>query len=450
VFKVLKSITRPTELNTPVAFGIAIGIAIESLDGLAIDSDSDSDSDSDWGPLGERVTAPETPCILGTYRTMEAVMHRVPFILAISLLVAATSPIFAGVPQPGNRTEHCSAIVLQNNGHSVFGANYDHTRTDEGLIFVNKRGVVKSSPNTSTTGRRARWTSRFASLTFNLVGFQFAWAGMNERGLSVSTMSLDETRYQQPDARPPLDSGEWMQYILDTCETIDEVLATDAAVRIITVDHYLISDRFGNAAVIEFLDGRMVAHTGPDVPVRALTNSTYIDSCETWESRRGRRDYASLDGSLHRFCLAADRVDGFRSTSEARAIAYAFDTLHEVRGQRFWISPSYWSIVFDTKNLRAYYRTLRDSNIRWVNLEDFDLRCGEPAQMLDIHNGLSEDISGAFFDFDFGLNYDHFENFLTIWGIDHTHESVMWTLNHFDRFSCIQSRRGSPRRVVPQ
>jgi penicillin V acylase-like amidase (Ntn superfamily) len=384
------------------------------------------------------------------YLAVEAVMHRAPIFCAISLFLALANPVCAGEPQPINDNEHCSAVVLENDGYSVFGANYDHTRTDEGVIFVNKRGVVKSSLHTSTIGRRAQWTSRFASVTFNLVGFQFAWAGMNERGLSMSTMSLEETRQPPPDVRPPLDSGEWMQYILDTCETIDDVLATNAAVRIYTVDHYLIGDRFGNAVVVEFLDGRMAAHTGPNLPVSALTNSTYVDSCETWESRRDHGNYATLGGSLHRFCLAADRVDGFRPTSEAKAITYAFNTLHEVRGQRFWISPSHWSIVFDTRNLRAYYRTLRDSNIRWVSLEDFDLRCGAPVQMLDIHAGLSGDISGDLFDFDFGLNYDHLESFMEAWGTPRSHEDLMAILNHFDSFPCVQSRRGASRRVAPQ
>ena len=382
-------------------------------------------------------------------------MRRFTFVLLVWYVLAAGHLVFAADPQPitiGSRNggEHCSAMVLENNRHGIFGANYDHTRTDAGLIFINKRGVVKTSLYRGTTARRARWISRFGSITFNLVGYQFAWGGMNERGLSMSTMSLYETRQPPSDERPPLDSGEWMQYILDTCETIDEVLATESVVRIYTVDHYLIGDRFGNAAIIEFLDGHMVVHAGPDLPVRALTNSKYTDSCETWESRRDHGDYASLDSSLHRFCLAADRVDGFHPTTEAKAIAYAFETLHEVRGQRFWISPSHWSIVFDTKNLRAYYRTLRSSNIRWVDLADFDLRCGKPVQMLDIHNGESGSISNLFFDFDFDLNYDHFENFLTIWGIDHTHESTMWALNHFDRFPCVQTRRLSPRRISPR
>lgn len=382
-------------------------------------------------------------------------MKRALVLLSTTCVAAALSLTVTDGPRhivvgAADGGEHCSAIVLDNGGFGLFGANYDHTRTDEGLIFVNKRGTTKSSLVTGTTGRRAHWTSRYASVTFNLVGYQFAWAGMNERGLSLSTMSMEQTQVPADDPRPPLDSGEWMQFILDTCATIDEVLATEHLVRIFTVDHYLVGDRFGNAAVIEFLEGRMVAHSAPDLPVAALTNTTYADSCATWESRRALGDYGSLNGSLHRFCLAADRVDDFSPTSDAKAARYAFDTLYEVRGQRFGSSPSNWSIVFDAKNLRAYYLTLRRSDIRWIDLDDFDLRCGKPVQMLGIHEAGSDRISGEFYDFDFDRNHEHFENFLTLWGIDHTHEAVMWTLNHFDGFTCVQSRRHHPRRVAPR
>ena len=290
---------------------------------------------------------------------------------------------------------------------------------------------------------------RYASISFNLVGYQYAWGGMNERGLSLTTMSLDETRQPTADARPPLDSGEWVQYILDTCATVEEVIATDSQVRIFTVDHYLIGDRFGNAAVIEFLDGRMVSHTAPNLPVAALTNNVYEDSCTTWERLRRHGNYAGQNSSPHRFYLAADRVDGFRPTSDASAVAYAFDTLDEVRGQRFSISPTNWTLVFDTKNLRAYFRTIRKRRIRWVDLKDFDLRCSAPVKMFDIHDGRSGDVADEFFDFDFELNRDHFEQFLRVWGVDISHQDVTWILNHFSRFPCVQDRRSSSRRVMP-
>ena len=119
---------------------------------------------------------------------MEAALHRARILLLIFFLVAATGSLtFAGESQPtaiGSHRggEHCTALVLDNSGHTVFGANFDHNLTDEGLVFINKRGVVKTSIHAGTTGRYARWTVRYASISFNLVGHQYAWGGMNERG----------------------------------------------------------------------------------------------------------------------------------------------------------------------------------------------------------------------------------------------------------------------------
>ena len=72
--------------------------------------------------------------------------------------------------------------------------------------------------------------------------------------------------------------------MLDTCGTVEEVIAADPQVRIFeTVDHYLVADRQGNCAAIEFLDGQMVYHTGEKLPVKALTNSTYEGSIRVLE-----------------------------------------------------------------------------------------------------------------------------------------------------------------------
>jgi hypothetical protein len=193
----------------------------------------------------------------------------------------------------------------------------------------------------------------------------------------------------------------------------------------------------------------MVAHAAPNLPVAALTNNVYEESCTTWERLRRHGNYAGQNSSAHRFCLAADRVDGFRPPSDAKAVAYAFDTLDEVRGRRFSISPTNWSLVFDTKNLRAYYRTNRNYDIRWVDLEDFDLRCGAPVKMIDVHDGGPGNVADEFFDFDFDVNQNHFERFLDVWGVNLSHQSVMWILNHFSGFPCVQNRRSSPRRVMP-
>ena len=343
---------------------------------------------------------------------------------------------------------HCSSFVLDNGGATVFGSNYDDSYWDEGLVLVNKRGVVKTSLLAGTTGAHARWVSRYASVTFNLVGFGYAWAWMNERGLAISTMSLRVTRHPDADARPPLDSGEWMQFLLDTCATIEEVIATDAAVRILTVDHYLVADAHGNAAAVEFLSGRMVVHTGTDMPAQVLTNSTYESSLGTWlEYRRASNtNYWGLDRSLHRFCLAADRADAFEPCDDATAVAYAFETLQRIAGERFGGGTSQWSIVFDTPNARVAFRTVRHPEIRFVDLARFDPWCTGPVQMLDIHAGPEGDVTDYFSDYSHDANLDHMRDFLRAWGIPFTEQGLLWTVQYLEGFPCQRYR--PPRRSL--
>ena len=180
----------------------------------------------------------------------------------------------------------CSSFCLDNGYHCVFGTNQDNS-IDAGLMYVNKRGVLKSGWDPSTSGQYARWIAKYGSVTFVHAGYQMAWAGMNEAGLMISTMALGETQNPPPDERPPLVSSFWAQYQLDNHSTVEEVIASDSQVRIAdTVDHYLVCDGKGDCATIEFLGGKMVCHTAQSLPVKALTNSIYRETVSDWEEER--------------------------------------------------------------------------------------------------------------------------------------------------------------------
>lgn len=105
---------------------------------------------------------------------------------------------------------------------------------------------------------------------------------MNEKGLVVEVMWLDETIYPQADARAAFGELQWVQYQLDNCATVDEVIATDKVIRIADKGnaplHFLIADAAGNAATIEFLNGKMVTHKGKELLYPVLTNSVYTES----------------------------------------------------------------------------------------------------------------------------------------------------------------------------
>src|SRR5678815_1447789 len=111
----------------------------------------------------------------------------------------------------------CTTFCLTAGDQQIFGRNYDF-EIGNGLVLTNRRGAEKVGHEDP----RARWVSRYGSLTFNQFGRDFPMGGMNEAGLVVELMWLDGTRYPQPDERPALGVLEWIEFQLDTARSVDE------------------------------------------------------------------------------------------------------------------------------------------------------------------------------------------------------------------------------------
>jgi penicillin V acylase-like amidase (Ntn superfamily) len=339
----------------------------------------------------------------------------------------------------------CTSFCLDVNGYAVFGANYDYGKDlHQGLIFVNKRNVVKSFWELDPASAHARWTSKYGSVSFNLVMSQLSWAGMNEAGLVISTLELAGSRPPAPDSRPWIYSNYWLQYILDNCATIEEVIASDAAVRIKEyVDHYLVCDKKGRCATIEFIDGKMVWHAGADLPVKALANSSYDASVAEWNEVKIRRSHGRLalptHLSLRRFVLAADRMTAFKAGDTESAVQYAFDTLDEVSGQSVKGSPTLWSIVFDTHDLRIYFRTIVHHEVRWINLQNLDFSCRTPVKMMDINERLQGDVTSRLKDYSFQIHFDHAFAGWKRWGNEVDAASLEKNIRFFEQLPCADS-----------
>ena len=350
--------------------------------------------------------------------------------------------------QEGKPPGHgCSSINLVNYGYSVFGKNLDNTYTTEGLIFINKRGVERTAPYVSTTGARARWISKYSSVNFSFVHVGYVWTGMNEKGLVISMMGIPEIVGPPPDERPPLQDGLWIQYMLDTCETVEEVLEAAKLFRILTIDHYHIADRFGNSAAFECLRGEEIFYQGEEFPVSVLTNSTYSDSIRSWD-RYNQYGFAPANGSLERFCIAAENIEEFSSTNADSAVEYAFKTLHDIRSEYIYGYPNTteWSIVFDTRRKRIYFKTYSHPGIKFFDLRDFNVSCRETVQMLDVQTSLSGDGFPFFQDVTFEAASDHFRHFLESWqGRDPAPGEIENELGYYMNFPC-KGLSSTPRR----
>ncbi len=286
----------------------------------------------------------------------------------------------------------CTTFVLQGDGRIYFGRNLDWF-WESGLIIVNQRQIQKTAlANLGSTP--VKWTSKYGSVTFNQFGREMPFGGMNEAGLVVENMWLDETRYPTADARPAINLLQWIQYQLDTCRTVAEVMATDEKIRVDTPPvqaaiHYLVCDATGDCASIELLDGKMVCHRGATLPCRALANDTYDKSVAYARAHPEAEGVSAVlqdPSSLARFTRAATRVTGYKPSAPKQEVTYAFDTLQQVCQGDFTV----WRIVYDVAARQIHFRSRSHPEARAIKFSDLNFSPSGPVQFADLQAKTTE------------------------------------------------------------
>jgi len=298
--------------------------------------------------------------------------------------------------------QSCTTFCLDHGDQPVFGRNLDWYVGD-GLVVINKRGVEKTAiTDPFNRDNLLSWTSKYGSATFNQHGREFPLGGMNEAGLIVETMVLEDTEYPSPDSRPEVETLQWVQYQLDNFSTIEEVISGQSQIRIREIAdpglHFLVCDRMGNCATIEFIGKKAVYHTKETMPVKALTNSKYAETISYWE--KNSIPQPDKYKTVGRFARAANMVKNYDPKTSKAPIDYAFDILENV-AHHFYTQ---WRIVYDVKNLSVFFRTLENQSIRHFSLKSFDLSCATPVKVLDVNTELSGDISDKFVDYTYQIN----------------------------------------------
>ncbi len=286
------------------------------------------------------------------------------------------------------------------------GKNLDW-HINDGLLIANKRGIAKQALLLNPAEKAAEWVSKYGSVTFNQYGREMPNGGMNEVGLVVETLMLPSTRNPAPDDRPAVTA--WTQYQLDNSRTVAEVVASDKAIRISPAMpmpiHFFVCDAQGAAAVVEFIDGKQVVHTGERLPHRLITNDTCDSSLAYLAQHQGfggaKPVQKGSHNSLDRFVVAADRLKTYKADgSKSSAIQYAFDTLAAVRQG----DATKWTIVYDLTDVEIHYKTDECKEVRIVRLKDLDFAPQTPVQMVSINTPHTGVLNPHFADYDPDLN----------------------------------------------
>jgi penicillin V acylase-like amidase (Ntn superfamily) len=310
-------------------------------------------------------------------------------ILALTILLGSL-PVFA-----------CTTFVLEGGKRIYLGRNLDWD-WDQGIVVVNQRNIQKRAFVMSTNA--VKWISKYGSVTFDQFGRELPFGGMNEAGLVVENMWLDQTQYPAADTRPEINMLQWIQYQLDNFSSVKEVIESDKKIRLENTPvrariHYLICDAQGDSATIEFLNGEMKVHYGKELPYPALANDPYDTGAKVLQADASRADtskpLASKD-SISRFCRAAARAENFKAGKDsAEDVAYAFDSLNQVRQGNYTV----WQMVYDISERKIHFRTNKNKKERFVDLKTLNYSCKGPIQIADIQADPSAIGTVVFHDF---------------------------------------------------
>jgi choloylglycine hydrolase len=285
----------------------------------------------------------------------------------------------------------CTTFVLKDlQGHLAFGKNFDFP-TGQGHIHINYRNMEKSS-FIRPPERVFTWISKYGSITFNQAGKEFPYGGMNEKGLVIEQMWLQEAKYPEADNRFGLSALQWIQFQLDNHATVEEVIGSDSTIRIswseISSLHFLVADRSGNSAAIEYIDGKMVVHQGSELPYAVLSNCLYDKSLEyqsNLSQNHGETYNDWTKNSSGRFVSAAEMIDNYDGTSNR--VDYSFQILEEV----YQPGNTQWSIVYDLSDLTVHYESSLNTDRQIIDLNRMDFSCRDRQEFRSVDEVLPEE-----------------------------------------------------------
>lgn len=344
----------------------------------------------------------------------------------------------------------CTTFVLRTEKGIVFGRNLDWI-TGTGLILTNPRNLEKTAL-VDPSERAIKWVSKYGSITFNQVGREMPYGGMNESGLIVEHMTLDETIYPYKDSRYAIGACQWIQFQLDNYSTVEEVINSDTLLRIVDSSskfHFLVCDRSGHVAAIEFLNGKMVCHTGESLPVETLANSTYEKSIDCYNKNGDTKSNLSL----YNFCTAAQKTGEPKTSDSDSTIKQAFDILGAVSQGL----GTKWSIVYDLPNMRIYFRIFETptiigeqkiflkqpgvADIKFVDFKDFAFSCNKTPKALDLNLDQAGNMCPLFIEYSSSINKVFISKAFTFfkgWGVNIsiTEEEIDYLSKYPESFRC--------------
>jgi len=300
--------------------------------------------------------------------------------------------------------------VYGRKSQKYLAYNYDYALV-HGIIGTNLRGTIKENGR-SGIDKVIRWEVKYGSVSFCSYSAELPTSGMNEAGLAITLMWHNGGDFGDDTELPQLSPLQWIQYQLDSCATVDEVIDSLSKVRPRKEHlplHYTLLDVAGNHLLIEFVDGMPKIYRNAALPI--MTNTTYpLCLEELAASKTGSSSGINDNTSIARFIHLADQRSAYLSNSACETDGIELlDSVNQTPGQEIdfpWNQKrddntvTAWSIVFNPLEKHITFKTASNPSIRAIDLSDIDFDQSADYRMMDVHCSIGSSVTEQLKPFD--------------------------------------------------
>ena len=248
----------------------------------------------------------------------------------------------------------CSAFRAYANGVVLTGRNYDFKEDSSALLvrthpkdgyaaiaFACLNNLGENVPDKDDESKLVSVFAPFASLD-----------GLNEKGVSISVLTLDSEPVNQQTGKPAINTALAIRMVLDrastTQEAIDILASYDMHAAAGRDYHFFINDAIGTSVVVEYDlrdPGRRIIVT----PAREITNyyAAYAD-----EVKPNQHNVNLGHGKERALAIA----DVFNANGKGMSREAAWDALRassQDPNPEDITSNTQWSVLYDNTNLTA-------------------------------------------------------------------------------------------------
>ena len=314
----------------------------------------------------------------------------------------------------------CTRVVYQGpNGTTITARSMDWKDDIPANLWVMPRGMQRNGEVGTSS---VKWKSKYGSVV--TTSWDIASTdGMNEKGLAGNLLWLVESTYPtftKDIGQPGIALSLWLQYALDNFANVNEAVAAFSKEEFVIVSanipgtqkfatvHLSLSDRSGDNAIFEYIDGKLAIHH--DRAYTTMTNSPIFEeqlAINTyWKNIPGTVMLPGTNNAADRFVRATYYINAIPKTDNLRvAIPSVFSVIRNCSVPLGISSPTEpnisstrWRTVSDHKSMIYYFDNVLNPNVVWVEFSKLDFsEKGKVCKLkLDGHENYAGEASASF------------------------------------------------------